>query len=93
MRLERGHVLGQLAARQQAAMHLGVQGLHAAVQHLGELRDLGHLGHGQALVGQELGRATGGQQLDAQRMQRLGKFNDAGFVGDGKKCVHGGSVE
>jgi hypothetical protein len=30
-------VLGQVAAGQQAAVHLGVQGLDAAVQHLGEL--------------------------------------------------------
>jgi hypothetical protein len=40
---------GSVAAGQQAAMHLGVQGLDAAVQHLGEAGDLGHLGHGQAL--------------------------------------------
>jgi hypothetical protein len=82
--LERRHVLGQLAARQQAAVHLGVQGLDPAVEHLGELRDLGHLGHGQAFVGQQLGGAAGGEQLDAQRVQFLGEFNDAGLVGDGK---------
>jgi hypothetical protein len=67
--LQRGHVLGQVAARQQAAVHLGVQGLDAAVQHFGEAGDLGHLGHGQALVGQQLGGAAGGDELHAQRVQ------------------------
>ena len=71
-------------------MHLGVQRLDAAVQHLGELRDLGHLGDGQALVGEQLGGAAGGQELDAQRVQGLRKFDDAGLVGDGEECVHGG---
>jgi hypothetical protein len=33
--LQRGHVLGQVAAGQQAAVHHGVQGLDAAVQHFG----------------------------------------------------------
>ena len=83
------HVLGQVAARQQAAMHLGVQRLDAAVEHFGKAGDLGHLGHGQALVGQQLGGAAGGNQLDAQRVQGLGEFDDAGFVGDGEQCVHG----
>jgi hypothetical protein len=64
--LQRRHVLGHIAPRQQAAMHLGVQGLDAAVQHLGEAGDFGHLGHGQALVGQQLGGAAGGDELDAQ---------------------------
>ena len=64
-----------------------------AIQHFGELRDLGHFGHGQALVGQQLGGAAGGQQLDAQRVQRLREFDDAGLVGDGEECVHGGGAE
>ena len=44
---------------------------------------VGHLGHWQAGLKQQFGGAAGGQQLDAQRMQRLGKFEDAGFVGNG----------
>jgi hypothetical protein len=86
---ERRHVLGQVAAGQQAAMHLGVQGFDAAIEHFGETGDLGHFGHGQAFIGQQLGGAAGGQQLDAQGVQGLGEFNDAGFVGDGNECVHG----
>ena len=87
--LEGRHVGGQLAAGQQAAVHLGVQRLHAAIQHFRELGDLGHLGHGQAFLGQQLRGATGGQQLDAQGVQGFGKVNNAGLVGYGKKCVHG----
>jgi hypothetical protein len=44
---------------------------------------LGDLGDRQAGVGQQLGGAAGGQQLDAQRMQRAREFDDAGLVGDG----------
>jgi len=36
----------------------------------------------QTLLGQQLGGAAGGQQLDAERVQGLGKFNNAGFIGD-----------
>ena len=43
----------------------------------------------QAFLRQQLGGAAGGDQLDAQRVQGLGKFDDAGFVRDRKKCVHG----
>jgi hypothetical protein len=70
-------------------VHLRVQGLDAAVQHLGEVRDLGHFGHRQALVGQQPGGAAGGQELDAKAVQGLGEFDDAGLVGDGEKCAHG----
>ena len=82
------HVGGQAAACQQAAMHLGVEGFDAAIQHLGEAGVVGHLGDRQAVVGQQFGGAARGQQLDAQRMQALGQFNNAGFVGYGKKGVH-----
>ena len=70
-------------------MHFGVQGLDAAIEHLGELCHFRHFGDGQARIGQQFGGAAGGQQLDAQRMQGLGKFNDASFVRDGKQGVHG----
>ena len=44
---------------------------------------------GRPCVGQQLGGAAGGNQPDAQRMQRLCEFDDAGLVGDGNECVHG----
>ena len=86
---ERRHVLGHVAPRQQAAVDLRVQRLHAAVEHLGKAGVLGHLGDRQAGVGQQLGGAAGGQQLDAERVQRAREFDDAGLVGDGDQCVHG----
>ena len=89
MGFERCHVLGQVAPRQQAAVHLGVQGFNAAIQHLGETGELSHLGHGQTVVGQQFGGAARGDEFDTQRMQGLGKLKNAGFVGDGDKCVHG----
>jgi hypothetical protein len=60
------HVLGQIAARQDAAVHLRVQRLHAAIEHLREAGVIGHFGHGQAGVGQQFGGAAGRQQLDAE---------------------------
>ena len=87
--LQRCHVLGNVAAGQQASVHLGVQGLDAAVQHFRELGDFGDFGHGQALVGQQLGRAASRQQLHAHGVQGLRKFNDAGLVRDGEQCFHG----
>ena len=82
-------MLGQVASRQQAAMHLGMQGLDTAIEHFGKTGERGHLGHRQAALGQQLGGAARRDQFDAQRMQRAREFKDAGFVGDGEECVHG----
>ena len=68
MLLQGCHVRRQVAPCQQATVHLGVQGLDTAVQHFRELRDLGHLGHGQASLLQQRRGAAGGQQPDAQRV-------------------------
>ncbi|MDT4839228.1 hypothetical protein FQZ97_730130 [compost metagenome] len=88
VRLECRHVLGQVAPRQQTAVHLGVQGLHASIEHLGKRSDLGHLGHRQALVGQQLGGAAGGDEGHAEAVQGLGEFDDASLVGNGNECAH-----
>ncbi|MNN62550.1 hypothetical protein D3C81_1778620 [compost metagenome] len=82
---QRGHVLGQVAARQDAAMDLRVQRLDAAVEHFREAGVVGHLRHGQAAVGQQLGGAAGGKQRDAERVQFAREFDDAGLVGNGKE--------
>ncbi len=87
--MQRSHVLGHIAPGQQAAVHHGVQGLDAAIQHLGKTGEFGRFGDRQARVGQQLGGAAGGNESDAQAVQGLRKFNNAGFVGDGDECVHG----
>ena len=51
-------MLGPVAARKQAAMHLGVKRFDPAVKHLGETRELGDLGHGQPFLGQQFGGAA-----------------------------------
>ena len=88
---KRRAVLVQIAPRKQAAVDLRVQRLHTAVEHLGESGVIGHLGDRQAAVGQQLGGASGGQQLNALGDQTSGEFNDAGLVGYGEERVHGGS--
>ncbi|MCY1240520.1 hypothetical protein D9M72_533730 [compost metagenome] len=81
---QRGHVLGQVAACQDAAVHLRVQRLDAAVEHFREAGVVGHLRHGQAAVGQQLGGAAGGKQRDAERVQFAREIDDAGLVGYGE---------
>ena len=83
MGLQRRHMFGQIAPRQQTAVDLGVQCFDAAIEHLREPGQLGHLGHRQTLLGQQLGGAAGGDQRHAQGVQAVGEFNNAGFVGDG----------
>jgi hypothetical protein len=58
-------VLGQVAAGEDAAVHLRVQGLDAAVEHFREAGVVADFGDRQAGVAQQLGGAAGGQQLDA----------------------------
>src|SRR6218665_27310 len=69
-------------------VRVGVEGVEGAVEHFGPLRQFGHLGHRQTLASQQPGRAAGGQQPYAQRVQGLREFDDAGLVGDGQECVH-----
>jgi hypothetical protein len=53
---DRRHVLGQIAARQDAGVHLRMQGLDAAVEHFREARVIADLGDRQAGVAQQLER-------------------------------------
>ena len=89
MFLERSHVLRQIAAGQQTAVYLGVQGLDAAVQHLRELGDFCYFSNRQSLVSQQFGSTAGREQLNTHRVQGLGKFNNTGLIGDGEQCFHG----
>ena len=69
------------AHRQQAAMHLRMQGLDPAVHHFGkagELRDIQNL---EAGVLERLGGAAGRNQLDAVTGKRPGEFDQPALVG------------
>ncbi len=62
---ERLHVLRQVAAREQTAVHGGVQGLHPAVEHLGKVRQRLDVLHREAGRPQRARRAAGGDELPA----------------------------
>jgi hypothetical protein len=60
-----GGVRGILAAVQNAAVHLGMQRLDAAVEHFRETGEFGDIFDGDAGVAQKLGCASGGNEFDA----------------------------
>ena len=74
-------VLFVAANGQQAAVHLRMQRLHAAVEHLRKSGELGDVLHGQSLGAQGRRRATGGDQLDAHAGERAGKLYETRLVG------------
>ena len=82
VRGDRVHVFRKVAAREDAAMHLGVQGLDAAVEHLREAGVLGDVGDREAGFAQHAGGAAGRQQLDAERGEFAGEIEHAAFVGN-----------
>ena len=82
------HRLGMIllvAQRQKAAMHIGMQRLHPPVHHLGEIRDLGDIGHLEPRIAQRLGGAAGGDEADAVLGQALGEVDQSGLVGNRKQ--------
>ena len=71
--------------REEPAMHGRVQRLHTSVEHLGKLRDVGDVAHGDLRLAQRARRAAGGDELPATLVQSAGELEKAGLVGDGKK--------
>ena len=76
-----GNVIKQIAPAENAAVDFWMQRFHAAVEHFGEACIVGHFDDGNARIGQELGRAAGGEDGHAELVERAGKFDGAGFVG------------
>ena len=77
------HVLLGIAAGQQRAMNLGVQGLNAAVHHLGIARELLDGGYGNARVLDGTSRAARRDDLDAKVInQRPCEIDDARLIGN-----------
>ena len=77
----RGRVLRVVADREQAAVHLGMQRLDAAVHHLGKAGELGHVDDLEPGVRERLGGAAGRDELDAVAGERAGEIDQAGLVG------------
>ena len=77
-----GLVGGELAPREDAAVHLGMQRLHPPAQHLrraGEVLDLLHL---HALLGEHCGGAARRQDLDPKPGEAAGELHQARLVRD-----------
>jgi len=85
--LHRLCVFGVVADRQQAAMHLGVQRLDPPVHHLRKPGELGDVFHLEPGLGDRLGGAAGGDQIDAVAGEGAGEVDQAGLVGNGKQCA------
>ena len=85
MRCHLRQMLGQIAPAQNAAMHLRHERFHAAIQNFRKARMVGHILHGHARLAQRLGGAAGGENLYAARREKTAKFNQPGFVGNGKQ--------
>jgi hypothetical protein len=74
-------------------MHLRVQRLDAAVEHLREARVVAHFGDRQAGVAQHAGGAAGRQQPDAVGDESSGEFEGAILVREAEQGLtdfHGG---
>ena len=77
----------QIASREDSAVHLGMQRLHATVEHFGKAGVGGDLGDRQPGVGQRFRGAAGGQELDAERREAAREIDQAGLVGDRQQCL------
>ena len=58
-----------------------MEGLDAAVEHLGEAGEVADVLDGEAGFAQGAGGSAGGDELDAEAGEHLGKLHQAGFVG------------
>ena len=82
MPLQRLEVLGLRTAGEDSGVDLGVEGLDAAVEHLGKARDGLDLHDLQPLLAQRLGSPAGGDDFEAQTVQPRGKAREALLVRD-----------
>jgi hypothetical protein len=70
-----------------------MKGFHPTLKHFRKTGVVGNIDDLQPAVLQVLGRASGGEQFDAEFCEAFGKVKQAGFVGNGKKGTgdgHGG---
>ncbi len=75
-------MLGKITPPEDAAMHLGMQGFDAAVEHFRKARVVGNIGDIEPGIAQQFGGTAGGKKLDAQLGQAAGKIHRAALVGN-----------
>jgi hypothetical protein len=80
-------VIGVAALVEEAAVDLGVQRLYAAVEHFGEAGKIADVFNREAGFAEGACGTAGRDQLDPEAGERLGKFNQAGFVGYAEQCA------
>ncbi len=85
MLLDRLAMLGFVANMKNPAVNLGMQRLHAAIEHLRKARQLGDIANRQARFAQCPRRASRGDQLNTVLCKLLRKSNQAGFICDAQE--------
>ena len=87
MRGERREIVRMVAACEDAAVELRVQGLDAAVQHFGKTGDVRHVGHGQAGVRAARCAVPPGRTRARSRARRQAapEIDDSGLVRDAQQ--------
>ena len=74
------HVLGDVAAGQNAGVNLRVKRLHAAVEHFREASVVCDFFHSHAFLLEELGGAAGRKKVVAEGDELTGEIHNAGFI-------------
>ena len=89
VRLQGFSVRGIAANREQSAVHRRMQGLDAAVHHLGKAGQLGNVDDREPRLAQRLARAAGGDEFDAVARESAGELDDPALVGNGDESARG----
>ena len=80
-------MLSVTAQMQQAAVHLRMQRLHAAIHHLWETRVIAHILHLQPRLAHHTGRAAGAEDFHPSRRQSLSKGHKPVLVRNRNECA------
>ena len=75
------------AAPEKSAVDLRMKGFDAASHDFGKAGVLGDFLDGNTVTNQEVGRTSGGEQLDAALLQLARELDDPGLVGDAQQCA------
>ena len=85
--LERSHVFRHRTTGEDARMNLGVERLHAAVEHFREARVVGHFLNVDAFAGEKLRGAAGRQDVISRLDEAAGELDDARLIRNGEECL------